>query len=127
MSEIAVKSDILRKLIEGRKMGFDEFIQSKKIEINDKQANFENIKHLQKIADQLAIPVNHFFDDEDLDDGIKIGRKSDAFSRKIKRNGSDYYTYNHLVTTKNEPNLMALRVELHCRNKDQITFNRGHH
>jgi mannose-6-phosphate isomerase-like protein (cupin superfamily) len=80
------------------------------------------------LANEISIPVSSFFEevDNDLDDGIKIARRDETFNRKEVRDGKDYYTYHHLVTTNAEPSLMALRLDLHCEEAANIALNRGH-
>lgn len=124
MLDIVVEKNNLKSLIESRKMSSDE-VMSKYETINNKVI-FKNFEELKKLSDKLAVPIKDFFIDNDLDEGIKIGRKVNSFSRTVERQGAKYYTYNHLATTKTEPNLMALRVDLHCKDVDKVTLNNGH-
>lgn len=89
----------------------------------------ENIDQLQKISDYTAIPLSAFFDGQtpsDLDDGVKIARKGTGFKRDEIRDGVLYYTYEHLVTTNQDPGLMALRLDLHSDERQPLKLNSGH-
>ena len=124
MLDIAVEKNNLRSLIESRKMSSDEIIKS--YESIGSKIVFKSFEELKNLSDKLAVPIKDFFIDNDLEEGIKIGRRAEGFSRTIEREGVKYYTYNHLATTKTEPNLMALRVDLHCKDIDKVTLNKGH-
>ena len=122
--DIVVEKNNLKSLIESRKMSSDEVM--KHYEIVGNKVVFKNFEEIKNLSDKLAVPIKDFFTDNDLEEGIKIGRRADGFSRTVERKGVKYYTYNHLATTKTEPNLMALRVDLHCKDIDKAVLNNGH-
>lgn len=123
-SNLSIDSSIVRNLIEGRKMCPADVLKNH--QSTEDKIIFNDINHLRELSDKLAVPMKDFFTENDLDNGVKISRKDSAFSRTIEKNGTKYYTYNHLATTKTESNLMALRVNLHCRDEEKIILNGGH-
>ncbi len=123
-SNLSIDRSVVRNLIQGRKMCPDDVLKNHQSE-GDKII-FNDINHLKELSDKLAVPMKDFFTENDLDNGVKISRKDSSFGRTVEKNGTKYYTYNHLATTKTEPNLMALRVNLHCRDEDKIVLNGGH-
>ncbi|PJD91619.1 MAG: hypothetical protein CK424_06220 [Legionella sp.] len=124
MTNLAIKQHVVESLVASRKMLPDQIIRD--YEVKNGDVIFKNFTELKHLSDKLAVPVKDFFVENDLDDGIKISRKNDSFHRVSEKGGVKYYTYNHLATTKTEPNLMALRVDLHCKDIDKITLNDGH-
>lgn len=123
MGKITVGKDVMLKVAGGRKMSLDNLPHAK---LEGDHFVFESLADLQKLSDFLAVPINHFINENDLDNGVKVSRKDDAFARTIEKSGQKYYTYNHLATTKTEPNLMALRVVLHCDKPEKVVLNGGH-
>ena len=90
---------------------------------------FDGVEHLQQVAEYLAIPLSEFFAGQtasDLDDGVKIARRNSTFKREEIREGVHYYTYEHLVTTNQDPGLMALRLDLHSDDEQPLRLNGGH-
>lgn len=91
---------------------------------------------LPGLADRLIVPTtllvsaspaaNDEAEQTDLDGGVKVYRADEGFRRTISRSGTTYYTYQHLATTKAAPELMALKVTLHCDDSDSVVFNGGH-
>jgi uncharacterized RmlC-like cupin family protein len=124
MSNIELEKRHVKSLVEGRKMLASEVI--KNYEFGEDKVVFKNFNELKELSDKLAVPLKDFFVEDDLDQGVKISRENEGFSRTIERNGVKYYTYNHLVTTKSDPKLMALRLDLHCNDTTQICLNGGH-
>ncbi|MBX9787089.1 MAG: hypothetical protein K2Y08_07110 [Alphaproteobacteria bacterium] len=124
MLSIELERKHVESLVEGRKMLASEVIKS--YEFGEDKVLFKSFNDLKELSDKLAVPLKDFFVEDDLDQGVKISRKDEGFSRTIERNGVTYYTYNHLVTTKNDSSLMALRLDLHCNDIDQISLNGGH-
>lgn len=124
MSNISISKQRVSELIAGRKMSPESVLLD--YDVQNDEVKFKDFAQLSSLADKLVVPIKDFFEEDDLDHGVKIGRKSNAFSRTIEKNGTKYYTYNHLATTKTEPNLMSLRVELHCKDQDKVTLNSGH-
>lgn len=128
-TNISVRSETFKPIIEGRKMAFHDFLKNHGLEEKGSEVILESFNELESIAKELSTPIKDFFDNavtNDLENGVKFGRKSDAFKRTVKREGTEYYTYNHLATTDAEPNLMALRVELHCKDDRKVVLNSGH-
>lgn len=121
---ICLSKQRVSDLIASRKMSPEAVLLD--YDVQNNKVRFKDFDQLSSLADKLVIPVKDFFEDDDLNHGVKIGRKNGAFSRAIEKNGTKYYTYNHLATTKTEPNLMSLRVELHCKDPDKIALNFGH-
>jgi hypothetical protein len=90
---------------------------------------FDDFEHLQDIAELVAIPLSAFFighTRSDLDDGVKIARHDRTFKREEIRGGVHCYTYEHLVTTNQDPRLMALRLDLHSDDEQPLRMNGGH-
>lgn len=83
---------------------------------------------LKDLATRLRIPVASLFEDgkDDLDNGVKICRSTEGFTRIAERKGTKYYTYRHLATTDAAPELMALHVMIHCGDDNKVVLNGGH-
>ena len=65
-------------------------------------------------------------DKSDLDGGVKISGPGEGFRITSQRGGAPYYTYQHLATTNAAPELMALKLTLHCHDEAGIVLNDGH-
>lgn len=99
------------------------------VRVQGDRALIKDVEQLQLIANYIAVPVSAFFEGNtpsDLDDGVKIARKGTGFKRNEIRDGVHYYTYEHLVTTNQDPYLMALRLDLHSDERQPLKLNCGH-
>ena len=125
-SQIVLEKSTVEVLLASRKMTLSHLNEAAKVEVDN--VVFGSFAKLKDLADQISVPVATFFDNgtSDLDDGVKIARRDNTFNRKEIRNGEHYYTYHHLVTTSEEPSLMALRLDVHCHDPQKITLNEGH-
>lgn len=124
-NQIYISANHIRSLLATRKMVLEDFAN---LSVTDQKVKFENINELIQLSNETCLPVTDFLSDmdSDLDDGIVISRKNSAFSRKEVRDGELYYTYHHLATTKAEPSLMALRLDLHTTKATKPSLNSGH-
>nr|Q9JN69.1 RecName: Full=(S)-2-hydroxypropylphosphonic acid epoxidase; AltName: Full=Hydroxypropylphosphonate epoxidase; Short=Ps-hppE [Pseudomonas syringae]5U55_A Chain A, (S)-2-hydroxypropylphosphonic acid epoxidase [Pseudomonas syringae]5U55_B Chain B, (S)-2-hydroxypropylphosphonic acid epoxidase [Pseudomonas syringae]5U55_C Chain C, (S)-2-hydroxypropylphosphonic acid epoxidase [Pseudomonas syringae]5U55_D Chain D, (S)-2-hydroxypropylphosphonic acid epoxidase [Pseudomonas syringae]5U57_A Chain A, ( len=123
---LAVGKAHLEALLATRKMTL-EHLQD--VRHDATQVYFDGLEHLQNVAQYLAIPLSEFFvgqTQSDLDDGVKIARRNGGFKREEIRGGVHYYTYEHLVTTNQDPGLMALRLDLHSDDEQPLRLNGGH-
>jgi len=88
-------------------------------------------KALKALSDVLLVPESDLSgtpqaETSDLDAGVRVYRASEGFKRTVERKGKAYYTYQHLATTKDAPELMALKVTLLCDQPESVTLNDGH-
>lgn len=123
---IAIGRAHLEALLATRKMTM-EHVQD--IAADACHAHFQNMAQLQELAHYLSIPLSEFFvgyGASDLDDGVKIARQGEGFKREEVRDGVHCYTYEHLVTTNHDPQLMALRLDLHGDSSQPLRLNAGH-
>ncbi|MER2472751.1 cupin domain-containing protein [Photorhabdus laumondii] len=126
-SEISLPKAHVLSLLAGRKMTERDLENNATIEGD--RVIFPSFSQLQVIADHMAIPIGYFFSyqkGDDLDDGVKISRRDETYKRDEYRDGSHYYTYHHLVTTRADPGLMALRLDLHSDESQPLKLNEGH-
>jgi len=117
----------IRLLVEGRKKLLTEITAP--LTVKDDTVTFKDVMAVDAFAKELDVPIKAVFESgerTDLDEGVKIGRGASAYKRTSERSGVPYYTYHHLVTTSDEPNLMALRVDLHAKDGMPVRFNAGH-
>jgi mannose-6-phosphate isomerase-like protein (cupin superfamily) len=117
----------LRMLAERRKMDLAEVLGGAPVE--GAYARFDSFAPVAGIAEMLCVPVSEVLVDDavsDLDNGVRITRAGDGYRRTVPRNGVEYYTYHHLATTLTEPDLMPLRLELHCKDSASVELNAGH-
>ncbi|GKW42440.1 cupin domain-containing protein [Pectobacterium parvum] len=125
--DISFNKENILKLLSGRKMTIENiegFATS-----SEEKVIFDSMDSLQKLSDMTSIPLSCFFNQEasdDLDEGVKIARRNETFSREEIRDEVHYYTYHHLVTTKADPGLMALRLDLHSNETQPLRLNGGH-
>lgn len=125
MTQVTIDKDNLIAQLSSRKMTLSEL---KDLDIVDLGGQLQ-MKYgvLLQLSDITALPVGRFIEcGDDLKDGVKISRKDQSFKRDEIRNGKKYYTYHHLATTTYDPNLMALRLDVHCKSEDDICLNSGH-
>lgn len=117
----------VERLAASRKMTIGDVLEPG--EVQDQEVAFDSVDRLRSVAARLAVPVSLLLDETelgDLDAGVKVCHRDEGFSRVSERDGRSYYTYHHLVTTSAAPTMMALRVELHCRDEDHVVLNGGH-
>jgi mannose-6-phosphate isomerase-like protein (cupin superfamily) len=116
----------LEKLAIGRKMDASQVMSGFAME--EGGVKLDSMDDLRALSDRLILPMDQVLEavDSDLDDGVKVCRKAEGFVRTSERNGNRYYTYQHLATSKAAPELMALRVTVHCNSDDQVVLNGGH-
>lgn len=127
MSQITLSKKHIEKLTSNRKMPFSN--ATKGAILTENNITLDSFEQAKQLADQLSISLSDLLQDteeSDLDEGIKICRAGQGFSNTIERDGTKYYTYQHLVTTKILPNLMPLHVTLHCNEESKIVLNGGH-
>lgn len=124
-AEIKLETATVGSLLASRKMTLKNLDETVRVE--DESIYFANFDSIKKLADNLDLPVADFFVDErnDLIDGVKIARRNATYSRDEFRGEKKYYTYHHLVTTNADPELMALRLDLHYQG-DEAILNSGH-
>jgi oxalate decarboxylase/phosphoglucose isomerase-like protein (cupin superfamily) len=125
-NDISIDTQYLESLLATRKMTLENV---QELHLKEDRAHFRNFDELQILANFLSIPVSSFFDGQthsDLVDGVKIARKNSTFKRDEVRDGVLYYTYEHLVTTNQDPGLMALRLDLHSDDMQPLRLNTGH-
>lgn len=126
-NRVEIVNETLDSLLSSRKMTVDNINVS--YVRGDKNTYFESIDDLKCLADYMAIPLGMFFfnsGESDLDDGVKISRREASFRRDEYRDGVKYYTYEHLVITNQDPNMMALRLDLHSDGSNATKMNDGH-
>ena len=116
----------LEKLATGRKMELPQVLDGFASKDGGVQVNA--LEDLRVLSDRLILPVEQLLEAtaNDLDDGVKVCRKQEGFVRSSERAGRKYYTYQHLATSKAAPELMALRVTVHCKDEDHVSLNGGH-
>lgn len=119
----------LEKLASKRKMSVGEVVGE--AEIKGASANcikLESMRELQLIADKLLMPLSELLGGvgSDLDAGVAVYKAHQGFVKEVSREGSKYYTYQHLATSNTAPELMALKVLLHCESDEKICLNSGH-
>ncbi|CDM89401.1 cupin domain-containing protein [Xenorhabdus bovienii] len=120
------KQQIL-SILSSRKMTLEQLVGI--ADIHHDNVVFPSPQVLRDFSDHIAVPLSVFYQEDpcsDLDDGVKIARRNGTFSRDEIRDGVHYYTYHHLVTTKADPGLMALRLDLHSNETQPLRLNSGH-
>ncbi|WAB97133.1 hypothetical protein OSW16_21740 [Pseudomonas putida] len=125
-NKITICKNNLERLLASRKMTMSHVCD---VELDDKFAYFESIEQLRELASYLALPLSDLFlgfTITDLDDGVKIARRGTGFKREEIRNGTHCYTYEHLVTTNQDPRLMALRLDVRANDFQCMPLNDGH-
>ena len=123
-NQLAISKSTFEDLIASRKMTYHEFVDLARKDGD--VITFRSLDDVRKVADKLDVPVSHLFDEDDLDDGVKICRGLEGFQRTETRNGEEYYTYTHLATSKTAPELMALHLTAHNDKEEKVTLNAGH-
>ncbi|BET95596.1 cupin domain-containing protein [Xenorhabdus taiwanensis] len=124
---ISFSKQNISSILSSRKMTLEQLTGI--AEIHNDSVVFPSFQALSDFSDHIAVPLSMFYreaQDRDLDDGVKIARRNETFSRDEIRDGVHYYTYHHLVTTKADPGLMALRLDLHSNETQPLRLNSGH-
>lgn len=124
--KISIRMSRLEDILATRKMTMSH-VQD--LNFDSECVYFESIEQLQRLAEYLSVPLSEFFvgyTESDLDEGVKIARRSNSFKCEEVRGGVHCYTYEHLVTTNQDPSLMALRLDLHSDVLQPLHLNRGH-
>lgn len=116
----------VEKMAIGRKMLPESVIE--KFPVNDAGLVLRDFDDLRQLSELLVLPMSEVLAlaSADLDDGVKVCRKDEGFVRTAERGGKAYYTYQHLATSADAPELMALRVSVHCQNEEDVVLNAGH-
>ncbi|SET49445.1 Cupin domain-containing protein [Salinibacillus kushneri] len=124
---ISLSTENLKELCANRKKTFDEIVNN--LDVQGNEVYVDSFDEVKKIAHSLNVQVSDLFnnsEESDLNEGVKIQYNNQGYKRTSKRDGKDYYTYQHLVTTNTEPYLMPLKVTLYCNDEDDIRLNEGH-
>jgi mannose-6-phosphate isomerase-like protein (cupin superfamily) len=115
----------VRRIAESRKMLVAEALDG--FDSDSDVVRLAHAEDLRALATRLLVsPSELLLGQDDLDDGIKVCRREQGFSRAQQRKGKLYYTYQHLATTSAAPELMALRVTVHCNDEEDVVLNAGH-
>lgn len=116
----------VRTLAESRKMVLADITSD--LDVDGDTLRLNQIDDVQTLAERLILPASAVMAllESDLDEGIKVCRKEEGFVRLAKRKGKAYYTYQHLATSNAAPELMALRVTVHCNSEEDVELNGGH-
>lgn len=128
MQKQSISISTLRRLIESRKMTEEEVVPKYDLSGDSLELTFQEIK---EIAKSLVVPVSSLIannigidaNENDLNNGIKIGRAIGAYERSSQRRDTLYYTYHHLAKTKTQPTLMPLRITIHCLDPERVVMN----
>lgn len=112
-----------------RKMVLDDLLSDFGGLKDGPHAVFERAEDVERLASALTVSMSHLLvmsEGSDLQHGVKVCRADEGYVRTASRQGKRYYTYHHLVTTSTAPDLMPLRVELHCDDPASVELNGGH-
>lgn len=126
---ILINASQIEKLSSKRKMSVDEVLDVVGECCNRAGVlELESFDALQKLADKLVMPISELLVDtrKDLESGVVIFKSDQGFAKEVCREGSRYYTYKHLATSNTAPELMALKVSLHCESREAVVLNGGH-
>lgn len=127
MEKIIIPLTAIRDAIELRKMEIKNFYNN--FFIDGENVIFKNFEELKAFSKKLKIPLSTIFkfsEKNDIKNGIKICKFQQSFNQVSFRNGIKYYTYTHLITSEDEPNLMPLHIIVHNTNIDDYILNGGH-
>jgi len=115
----------VQEIAESRKMLISEVLEG--IEHDCDNLRIVDGDQVRALARKLLVtPARLLGEQDDLDDGVKLCRRDGGFVRRQERKGKLYYTYRHLATTSAAPELMALRVSVHCNDEEDVVLNGGH-
>lgn len=116
----------IKHLAESRKM--DVSYVTRDLDVSGNTVHLNTLRDANTLAERLIMPMAALMAlvESDLDQGIKVCRKDEGFVREAERKGKPYYTYQHLATSNAAPELMALRVKVHCDNEQDVVLNGGH-
>lgn len=120
---------LLEKVADSRKMPLDDLLRD--FEVKDDSVVVAEAESLDRLADTLRVPASMLSDEapdrpSDLEGGVKFAAPGEGFRITSERGGAPYYTYQHLATTNAAPELMALKLTLHCHSEQGIVLNDGH-
>jgi uncharacterized RmlC-like cupin family protein len=125
---VSLNIDTVRRTAESRKMEFQRIIDGLRVEGD--QVILDSDEQLAALAEKMIVGPEVLLDrkseSRDLVAGVRIYRSGQGFQRVAQRDGRDYYTYEHLATTSDAPELMALRLKLHCTDAEHVVLNPGH-
>ncbi len=127
LTHISFPKQHIASILASRKMTLEQLAGI--ADVHDDNVVFLSFQVLRDFSDHIAVPLSEFYQEApncDLDNGVKIARRNETFSRDEIRDGVHYYTYHHLVTTKADPKLMALRLDLHSNENQPLRLNTGH-
>ena len=121
--------NLLEKVATSRKMPIGEVIRG--LPVEDGKVVLSQSDALDKLAETLIVPSSLLAgsgaeDRSDLDGGVKIAEPGQGYRITTDRAGAPYYTFQHLATTNAAPELMALKLTLHCNREQGIVLNDGH-
>ncbi|MHC8316448.1 hypothetical protein [Pseudomonas sp. LB3P31] len=124
---IRIRLERIQELAESRKMSAEEVLRTVNIE-SAEYVEIDTTEKLKELSSVLIIPMCDLLQgvDSDLENGVKISRVNEGFCKTSSRGGKKYYTYQHLATSNTAPELMALKVSLHCNGAEDIVLNAGH-
>ncbi|MED4590505.1 cupin domain-containing protein [Priestia flexa] len=123
---ITLTKESLKDWSELRKMLPEEILSQYEVQDDKVVLTYEQLKKLSEKLDLSISTILGKSEPSDLNNGIKVSRASEGYKRTSIKNGKEYYTYNHLVTTNVYPTLMPLRVELHVNDNQSVVLNGGH-
>jgi uncharacterized RmlC-like cupin family protein len=121
--------NLLEKVASSRKIPLDDLLGD--FQVEQGSVVMPEPESLGKLADRLIVPASMLTEDAperptDLDGGVKFAAAGEGFRITSERGGAPYYTYQHLATTSAAPELMALKLTLHCNREQGIVLNEGH-
>jgi len=123
---IRISVSKVEQLAVSRKMNVEEVLKSVNFKCGE-YIEFKSTGKLVRLANVLVMPISELVRDvsTDLTEGVKILRNNEGFCKVSNRGGNEYYTYKHLATSNSAPELMALKVVLHCESSENIVLNEG--
>ena len=125
---IVVDAKALEETAESRKMNFQDLADG--MERSGSELLIQDVDQLKAISDKMIVKpevlAHGYAGESDLTNGVRIYRANEGFKRTVQREQNDYYTYQHLATTNDAPELMALKVSLHCHKNRDVVLNSGH-
>ena len=124
---IRIRLKKIQELAESRKMSAEEILSAVNIE-SAEYIEINTTEQLKELSSVLIIPMCELLQgvDSDLLNDVKISRSTEGFCKTSSRGAKEYYTYQHLATSNTAPELMALKVTLHCNSAENIVLNGGH-
>lgn len=126
-AKIRIPYSGLLKVIHSRKMKEQDLLHL--FSVSQDMAVFEDFNQIQKLSERIHIPTSVIVgaaEKSDMPSGVKICRYKDGYEQVSYRDGIKYYTYHHLVTSAEEPDLMALHLLVHSTDLANYKLNGGH-